>query len=347
MANGKYKVYYTEEELELDVENCRYDVLNIFIGEDKFSIEITADCRKLSTAAKRFSEGYKAAVADGVIPATLVEYLRSYHLETLVEDAREGDPLIPYEVNGIKKDFPTVYVDSFTTEKPDYSGNETLLKGSCEAAVKVAKANIKNLREEISELKADFDKKQAVVDELTGKKERGEYYYEPDLPRAVNIANLASDTLNSKKAELDEFKVALEKAETALTAIGKPVVEIVTVDDYATSDALLVETILLEVTAGSNSYKDLLDFDVFLGNMLITNRSHGDEGYAPHDIWQPSEHEWLMTFDAKVTGVSYSRLIAYAKARNISVYGKVTCEGFSSWQLIVERLETEAEQIGA
>ena len=429
MANGKYKVYYTEEELDLDVEKCCYDVLNIFIGEDRFTIEITADCRKLSTAAKRFSEGYKAAVADGVIPATLVEYLRSYHLETLVEDAREmGEPLeytfygvekypdgtfdsafvaedledsqyiyllIPYERNGIKKDFPTVYVDSFTTEKPDYSGNKTLLKGSCKAAVKVAKANIKNLREEISELKADFDKKQAVVDELTGKKERGEYYYEPDLPRAVNLANIASDTLNAKKAELDEFKVALEKAEATLAAIDKPAVEIMTVDDDASSDAFnfalddksergaselygvstidkdfendnstdaegreildtpprrkasSVDTIYLNVKVSADTSEELYAFNTFLINMLIENRSCGDESYDPHDIWQPNNIEWLMSFEARATEASYGKLIAYAKEHGFCVYGYVDGEDWDSWRIIVERPETEAEQVGA
>ena len=268
MAKGSYKVYYMEEELELD--ESHYDVLGIFIGEKAVSIEITADCSKLTTAVKRFSEGYKAAVADGVIPETLVKAFSRYHLETLVEDAREmGEPLentfygvakysdgrvdsvfameddmgvyyiyltLPYGMNGIVKDFPTVYVDSCTTETPDYSGDERLLKGYCEAAMKVAKANIKDLREEISELKADFDKKQAAVDELTGKKERGEYYYEPALLHAIDIAKTASDKLDAKKAELDEFKAALKKAKATLAEIGKPAAEVWTVDNDGSND---------------------------------------------------------------------------------------------------------------
>ena len=154
----KYHVYHSEEELEFDLDNdnYRYNTLNIYIGEHSFSIEMSADCRRLTTAVKRFSEGYKAAVADGVIPETLVKEISCYHLETLVEDAREmGEPLentfygigelndgtfvsafelenevedsfyirltLPYEINGIEKNFPTVYVeDYFTTpEEPE------------------------------------------------------------------------------------------------------------------------------------------------------------------------------------------------------------------------------------
>ena len=86
----KYHVYHSEEELEFDLDNdnYRYNTLNIYIGERSFSIEMSADCRRLTTAVKRFSEGYKAAVADGVFPAAIAKFLKSYHLETLVEDAR-------------------------------------------------------------------------------------------------------------------------------------------------------------------------------------------------------------------------------------------------------------------
>lgn len=153
----KYHVYHSEEELEFDLDNdnYRYNTLNIYIGEHSFSIEMTADCRRLTTAVKRFSEGYKAAVADGVFPAAIAEFLKSYHIGTLVEDAREmGEPLeynfygiselndgtfvnafelenevedsfyirltAPYEINGIEKNFPTVYVDCFTaSEEPE------------------------------------------------------------------------------------------------------------------------------------------------------------------------------------------------------------------------------------
>lgn len=153
----KYHVYHSEEELEFDLDNdkYRYNTLNIYIGEHSFSIEMSADCRRLTTAVKRFSEGYKAAVADGVFPAAIAEFLKSYHIGTLVEDAREmGEPLeynfygiselndgtfvnafelenevedsfyirltAPYEINGIEKNFPTVYVDCFTaSEEPE------------------------------------------------------------------------------------------------------------------------------------------------------------------------------------------------------------------------------------
>ena len=106
-----------------------------------------------------------------------------------------------------------------------------------------------------------------------------------------------------------------------------------------------VDTTLLEVIASANTREVLYAFDTFLTNRLIANRSYGDESYRALNIWQTGDDEWNMTFDARVTNESYNELVAYAEAHGICVYGYVSGEGWSAWQLIVDRpaFETAAE----
>ena len=103
-----------------------------------------------------------------------------------------------------------------------------------------------------------------------------------------------------------------------------------------------VDTTYLDVIACADTREELLEFDAFMGDMLITGRSCSAESYAQHGIWESSVvDEWNITFEAKVTNESYGKLIAYAAAHGIGVYGNVTVEGWSGWQIIVERPEAD------